>query len=128
VDILRTVTLPHLQLFIPTELSSLSSALELRILKRGCPPLGGGEVFFCCPLLPSTGTTASGGSSSGGMLRTLNFTQAGRVKKIRGIASSVRVSPQMANRMIDSARGVLNRYIPDLYLFADVYKGEDSGK
>lgn len=62
------------------------------------------------------------------MLRTLNFTQAGRVKKIRGIASSVRVSPQMANRMIDSARGVLNRYIPDLYLFADVYKGEDSGK
>ncbi|KDN45735.1 18S rRNA biogenesis protein [Tilletiaria anomala UBC 951] len=127
-DILRTVTLPHLQLFMPTELSSLSSPLELRILKRGAPPLGGGEVFFCCPLLPSTGGTGSGGSSAGGMIRSLNFTQPGRVRRIRGIASATRVSPQMANRMIDSARGVLNRYIPDLYLFADVFKGDESGK
>ena len=47
---------------------------------------------------------------------------------MRGIASAVRVSPQMANRMIDAARGVLNRYVPDLYLFSDVYKGEESGK
>ncbi len=122
------MTLPHLQLFMPTELSLLSSSLELRIVKRGCPPLGGGEVFFCCPLLPTTGTTASGGSASGGLLRTLNFTNPGRIRRIRGIASAVRVSPQLANRMIDAARGVLNRYIPDLYLFADVYKGDESGK
>ena len=30
--------------------------------------------------------------------------------------------------MIEAARSVLNRYIPDIYLFSDVYKGEDSGK
>jgi RNA 3'-terminal phosphate cyclase-like protein len=41
---------------------------------------------------------------------------------------STRVSPQFANRMVDAARGVLNRYIPDIYLYTDVYKGEDSGK
>lgn len=41
---------------------------------------------------------------------------------------AVRVSPQFSSRMIDSARGTLNRYIPDLYLYADVYKGEESGK
>lgn len=30
--------------------------------------------------------------------------------------------------MIEAARSVLNRYIPDIYLYSDVYKGEDSGK
>jgi RNA 3'-terminal phosphate cyclase-like protein len=30
--------------------------------------------------------------------------------------------------MIEAARSVLNRYIPDIYLYSDVYKGEESGK
>jgi RNA 3'-terminal phosphate cyclase-like protein len=30
--------------------------------------------------------------------------------------------------MVEAARSVLNRYIPDIYLFTDVYKGEESGK
>lgn len=30
--------------------------------------------------------------------------------------------------MIESCRSVLNRYIPDIYLYSDVYKGEESGK
>lgn len=41
---------------------------------------------------------------------------------------SVRVSPQLSNRLVASARSVLNRYIPDVYIYTDVYKGEDSGK
>jgi RNA 3'-terminal phosphate cyclase-like protein len=41
---------------------------------------------------------------------------------------STRVSPQFANRMVEAARSVLNRYIPDIYLYTDVYKGEESGK
>lgn len=81
------------------------------------------------------------------------FTSVGRVSKIRGIACvsplfepkerripdarrkhtrhnshSVRVSPQLANRLVASARSVLNRYIPDIYIYTDVYRGEDSGK
>jgi len=40
----------------------------------------------------------------------------------------VRLSPQFSNRMIEAARSVLNRYIPDIYLYSDVYKGEESGK
>ncbi|PWN47826.1 18S rRNA biogenesis protein [Violaceomyces palustris] len=115
VDTLRTVTLPHLSLFLPLNtLSTLSSSLELRILKRGAAPLGGGEILFRSPILAH--------------LATINFVEPGRIRKIRGIASSVRVSPQMSNRMVDRARGILGRYIPDLYLFADVYRGEDSGK
>lgn len=115
VDTLRTVTLPQLAMFMPLDsVSMLASSMELRIAKRGAPPQGGGEVFFRAPLIAT--------------LRPLNFVEPGRIRKIRGIASAVRVSPQMSNRMIDAARSVLNRYIPDLYLFSDVYRGEESGK
>lgn len=41
---------------------------------------------------------------------------------------AVRVSPQFSHRMVEAARSVLNRYIPDIYIHTDVYKGEDSGK
>ncbi|KAJ9103135.1 hypothetical protein QFC21_002557 [Naganishia friedmannii] len=108
VDMIRTVTLPHLHLF------GIEDGLELQIKKRGAAPLGGGRVVFRCPVVKS--------------VKTLNFTSPGKIKRIRGISWSTRVSPQFANRMVDAARGVLNRYIPDIYLYTDVYKGEDSGK
>jgi len=108
VDLLRTVTLPHLQLF------GISDGLELKIKKRGAAPLGGGEIEFLCPVVKQ--------------LKTLNFIEPGRIKRIRGIASAVRVSPQFSNRMIDSCRSVLNRYIPDIYLYSDIYKGDEAGK
>ncbi|KAI6045689.1 RNA 3'-terminal phosphate cyclase/enolpyruvate transferase [Pisolithus marmoratus] len=107
-DLIRTVTLPHLQLF------GISEGLELRIKKRGAPPGGGGEVQFLCPVVKQ--------------VTTLNFVEPGKIKRVRGIAHAVRVSPQFSNRMIDAARSVLNRYIPDIYLYSDVYKGEESGK
>ncbi|KAK7693725.1 hypothetical protein QCA50_003297 [Cerrena zonata] len=108
VDLMRTVTLPHLQLF------GVSEGLELRIKKRGSSPGGGGEVQFLCPVVKQ--------------VKTVNFVDNGRIKRIRGIAHAVRVSPQFSNRMIEASRSVLNRYIPDIYLYSDVYKGEDSGK
>lgn len=44
------------------------------------------------------------------------------------ISHAVRVNPQFSNRMIEASRSVLNRYIPDIYLYSDVYKGDESGK
>ena len=101
-----------------------------QIKKRGSAPLGGGEVQFLCPIVKQ--------------VRTLNFVDPGKIKRFRGIAyvlpcsvlllvsppcsHAVRVSPQFSNRMIEASRSVLNRYIPDIYLYSDVYKGEDSGK
>ncbi|KAG7092539.1 hypothetical protein E1B28_008889 [Marasmius oreades] len=108
VDLIRTVTLPHLQLF------GISDGVELRIKKRGAPPGGGGEVQFLCPVVKQ--------------VKTLNFIDPGRIKRIRGIAHAVRVNPQFSNRMIEASRSLLNRYIPDIYLYSDVYKGDDSGK
>ncbi|GAA5963509.1 hypothetical protein JCM8115_003392 [Rhodotorula mucilaginosa] len=109
VDTIRTSGLPHLAMFLDRD------GVELRITKRGHPPLGGGEVTFTCP---SVRTIKSG----------FEFTNVGRIAKIRGIAHSVRVSPQLANRLVAAARSVLNRYIPDVYIYSDVYRGEDSGK
>ncbi|KAJ7109495.1 RNA 3'-terminal phosphate cyclase/enolpyruvate transferase [Mycena epipterygia] len=108
VDLFRTVTLPHLQLF------GISDGLELRIKRRGAAPAGGGEVQFLCPIVKQ--------------VKTLNFVDPGKIKRIRGIAHAVRVNPQFSNRMIEASRSVLNRYIPDIYIYSDVYKGDESGK
>ncbi|CAE6426726.1 unnamed protein product [Rhizoctonia solani] len=108
VDLIRTVTLPHLSLFGITE------GVELKIKKRGSAPLGGGEIEFICPVIKQ--------------LKTLNFVDPGKIIRIRGIAHAVRVSSDKCPRMIDACRDVLNRYINDIYLVADVYRKDDSGK
>ena len=85
VDLIRTVTLPHLEPF------GISDGLELKvsdpfsprhnthpcpkIKKRGSPPLGGGEVLFLCPIVKQ--------------VKTLNFVEPGKIKRIRGIAYAV---------------------------------------
>lgn len=42
---------------------------------------------------------------------SLRRTDEGMVKRIRGVAFSAKVSPQSANRMVDAARGVLNKRV-----------------
>jgi RNA 3'-terminal phosphate cyclase-like protein len=58
----------------------------------------------------------------------MQFTDEGRIKRIRGIAYSTRVSPQNSNRMVESARQLLNEFIPDVFIYSDVYRGAESGK
>ncbi|KAL7750747.1 hypothetical protein RI367_003704 [Sorochytrium milnesiophthora] len=106
-DTIRTVMLPFLRNW------GLEDGVELKIVKRGAPPLGGGEVRFVCPPVKA--------------LRTVQLTDPGRIKRIRGIASSTRTSPVMANRLIEAARSFLTYYIPDVYIYSDVYKGANSG-
>ncbi|BFZ61807.1 hypothetical protein YB2330_002883 [Saitoella coloradoensis] len=107
IDTMRTGILPLLTRF------GVPDGVELRILKRGAPPLGGGEVHFLCPNVRN--------------VKTIHWLDPGRISRIRGIAASTRVSPAIANRMVEAARGVLNRYIPDVYIYTDVYKGAESG-
>jgi RNA 3'-terminal phosphate cyclase-like protein len=84
VDILRTVTLPLLFQF------GLREGLELKVAKRGCPPLGGGAVTLTCQPLRS--------------LTPINLTDEGLVRKVRGVAFTARVSPATCTRIMDSAR------------------------
>ncbi|KAJ3333069.1 hypothetical protein HDU93_008801 [Gonapodya sp. JEL0774] len=110
VDMIRTALLPVLRRFG----GGLEAGLELQIKKRGAAPLGGGLVRFLCPTVRQ--------------LKPLLFVDQGRIKRVRGVAYAARVSPQMANRVADAARGALTEFLPDVYVYSDVYKGEEAGK
>ncbi|KAH9515416.1 rRNA-processing endoribonuclease [Bulinus truncatus] len=109
VDLLKLSVFPVLKRFLGTD-----EGLELKINKRGSAPEGGGEVLFTCPCRQK--------------LRPLKFTQPGKIKRIRGVAWATRVSPAFVNRLVDSARGVLNQFLTDVYIHTDHMKGSQSGK
>jgi RNA 3'-terminal phosphate cyclase-like protein len=114
VDLIRTSLLRQLPRF------GIEGNIELKIIKRGARPNGGGKVILNLPIVKT--------------LKPFNFTQGGfilfiigRVKRIRGIAYCTRISPLIANRMQESARSLLTKYIPDVYIYTDVFKGTESG-
>lgn len=52
----------------------------------------------------------------------------GKVKRVRGVVYTARVSPAFANRMVESAKGVLLNFLPDVYIHTDHCKGDKAGK
>uniref|UniRef100_A0A672K353 RNA 3'-terminal phosphate cyclase-like protein n=1 Tax=Sinocyclocheilus grahami TaxID=75366 RepID=A0A672K353_SINGR len=88
VDLLKVTAIPLMKKF-----GIDGDGLEIKVLKRGMAPAGGGEVLFTCPVRCS--------------MKPVHLTEPGKIKRIRGTAFSVRVSPQMANRIVDSARIIL---------------------
>ncbi|XP_051907599.1 RNA 3'-terminal phosphate cyclase-like protein isoform X2 [Hippocampus zosterae] len=109
VDRLKSTVLPLMKKF-----GIEGEGFDLKVMKRGMAPGGGGEVVFTCPVRKT--------------IRPVQLTDSGKIKRIRGVAYSVRVSPQMGNRIVESARGVLNQFIPDIYIHTDHMKGANSGK
>lgn len=107
IDVIRTVFIKIIEKF------GINEGIDLKIVKRGSPPLGGGEVHFTCPVVTS--------------LKNVDFSDPGRIKRIRGIAAVTRISPQASNRLVESCRSVLNTFIPDIYIYSDVYKGPEAG-
>ena len=61
------------------------------------------------------------------VLSPISLLEAGKVRRIRGVAYGTKVSPQMANRMVDGSRGVLNHFLPDVWVYTDNHKGKSSG-
>ncbi|XP_065567830.1 RNA 3'-terminal phosphate cyclase-like protein isoform X2 [Artemia franciscana] len=104
VDALKCVFFPILRRFVVDD-----EGLDMKINRRGAPPLGGGEVFFSCPVRKQ--------------LRPFQFLDPGLIKRIRGTAYAVQVSPAMANRMVESAKGLLLKVIPDVFITTDHRKG-----
>lgn len=109
VDRLKACAVPILKRFL-----SGDNEVIFTINKRGAAPLGGGEIKFKCP--PSRN------------LRSIQLQDSGMVKRIRGTACSIRVSPAIANRIVESAKGVLLNFLPDVYIHTDHCKGASSGK
>ena len=50
-------------------------------------------------------------------LDPVELVTSGVVKRVRGVVYTMRVSPLYANRIIDSARGLFNKFIPDVWVF-----------
>ena len=109
VDVFRTVTLPMLK-----KKFGIDEGLGLEVTRRGCPPLGGGAVTLTLPIVKT--------------LPCLDWTDEGLVKRVRGVTFTCKVSPQNGSRMVDAARGVLNAFIPDVYIFTDHHVGAEAGK
>lgn len=107
-DTFRTATLPLLAKF------GIVDDLVFKVLKRGARPGGGGEVLFSCPTLKS--------------VQPVEIMDEGKVKRVRGVAYTTRVTPQFAARMVDAARGSLNDYLPDVWIYTDHSKGPTSGE
>lgn len=105
VDTVRTAILPLFKSF------GIERDLELRVLRRSNPGQGGrgggGEVqlvFGHQVRLP----------------KTIHILSGGRIKRIRGVAYATGVAGANNARMIEAARGVLNEFAPDTYVYSDV--------
>nr|XP_022917931.1 probable RNA 3'-terminal phosphate cyclase-like protein [Onthophagus taurus] len=109
VDHIKISSIPVLKKFVVDD-----EGIELKITKRGVLPNGGGEVVFKCPIRTK--------------LRPIQLLDFGMVKRIRGTAYALRMSPSMANRMVESAKGVLLNFLPDVFISTDQRKGNQSGK
>lgn len=55
------------------------------------------------------------------------FAFVGEVKRIRGVAYTARLSPDIGSRMIETAKSALTKYTGDVYVYGDHYKGKESG-
>lgn len=91
----------------------VDDGLELKVNKRGLMPAGGGEVLFRCPVRKS--------------LRPLQVMDSGMVKRIRGTVYACRISPEIANRVVEAAKGAMLNFLPDIYIHTDQTKGRAGG-
>ena len=110
VDALKVTCIPILTRFLKCE----PTEIEIKILSRGLKPKGGGSVNFKCPIRRS--------------LKPIQWLDPGKIKRIRGVAYACRVSPQVANRMVDTAKGALLQLLPDVYIQTEHMHGAKSGR
>ena len=106
IDTLRLVTLPLLRNFG-------IEGMNLTIKRRGAAPNGGGLIEFTAPIVRE--------------LRPINIIETGLIKRVRGVAFCAKMSPTILTRVVDAARGVLNDYLPDVYIHSDHTRGKESG-
>ena len=108
VDLVRVGLLPLLKHF------NIAEELEIKIVKRGFPPLGKGVVEI---------VSQRSIQQPPKNLPTLHLLDPTRVHRIRGIAYSARVNNTITTRLATSARSVLNQFIRDTYIYSDTAKG-----
>jgi len=91
------------------------SSPTIKVTRRGAAPLGGGEVVFTCPIVREISTS-------------IDMTDEGKVKRVRGTVVSCRIPPSSAARVAHSAKGMLLRLLPDVWIHTDVHSSSSSKK
>lgn len=115
-DTLMTVSIPLLRRL--TLASGLDAKMEVRrraLVGEGDKTRSGGLVTFSCGVLSRK-------------IAAIDLTDAGFVKRVRGVAMSNRTSTMVVGRMVDAVRGGLNKFLPDVYVHTDVANGKDCGQ
>lgn len=110
VDALKASAIPVIKRFIG---DIEGTKVDLKVNARGFKPDGGGQVLFTCPIVRQ--------------LNPVQFLEADKIERVRGVAVASRVSPQMANRMIETSKGMLLNFLPNVYIYSDHHKGKTSG-
>jgi RNA 3'-terminal phosphate cyclase-like protein len=93
---------------------NFDNELQMKVLKRGYMPLGGGEVHFVCPSIKS--------------LNKVTLTEKGYIKRIRGVCAGSKISTSLLNRAVSKCREVFNEFIPDVWIFTDFFKGDKASQ
>ncbi|KAK8377365.1 hypothetical protein O3P69_013774 [Scylla paramamosain] len=86
---------------------------SVKCVRRGMSPGGGGRVVFTCPVRRS--------------LTAFQWMDSGQIKRIRGVAYTSRVTPTVANRMLDAAKGMFLKFLTDVYFTVDNAKAVSPG-
>ena len=86
---------------------------SIRVVKRGASPGGGGQLEFYCPIVKE--------------LVPLNLLDPGKFKRVRGNAITCKVPPSSAARVAHSAKGLLHRLLPDVWIHTDVHSSKTCG-
>ena len=92
----------------------IGDTVEFKILKRGVLPNGEGSISFKIPII--TG------------LAPFDWNKEGKIKRIRGVAFTSKLGASFTSMMIDTCRGVLNNFLPDVWIAVDNYKSKDLDK
>lgn len=117
-DYLRATVIPimmnQFKIGVSTDAASTKDFMgpnppHIKIIRRGAAPLGGGLVELYCPIVPKE-------------LSTIDYIDPGKFKRIRGQSISTKiVSSSMSARVAYSAKGVLHRLLPDVWIHTDVH-------
>ncbi|KAH8740619.1 RNA Terminal Phosphate Cyclase-like protein [Cryptosporidium ryanae] len=108
IDLVKMVTIPLFQKMIPQ-----MGEAAVSVLKRSVHDDSLGIVYLNIPIIKKIDPIIMDG-------------QIGKVKRVRGVAwYTGSASSQVALKMITKARGVMNRFIPDVWIYFDKPKKQD---
>ena len=81
---------------------------SIQVTRRGAAPLGGGEAVFTCPIVKE-------------IPNPIELVDPGKIKRVRGTVVSCRIPPSSAARTAHSAKGLLHRLLPDVWIHTDTH-------